>query len=120
MNANQGFMKPNELVAAARELSNDTDVAVFQWTMTIDTFRYLVDGTVADVVRGPLLTAQRGPAELDDRVAQDVDAVDLAPSHLRAIAGFHYLAGRPVRAVGRHCRLGHIGQVAGRREIPEG
>jgi hypothetical protein len=36
------------------------------------------------------------------------------------MASFHCLAGRPVRASGRHRRLGHIGQVAGRREISEG
>ena len=35
-------------------------------------------------------------------------------------ASCRYLAGRPGRAVGQHRRLGHIGQIAGRREIREG
>jgi Family of unknown function (DUF6461) len=61
---NQGFMDASELVSAARELSAHTDVAAFQWTMTIDYFRYLVDGTVVTEFE-PLGAFERAGTEPD-------------------------------------------------------
>jgi hypothetical protein len=60
----QGSVNAFELSAAARELSAGTDVATFQWTMTIDNFEYLVDGTVVTAFE-PLLSHQRTGTEPD-------------------------------------------------------
>ena len=60
----QGSVNVFELSAAARELSAGTDVATFQWTLTIDNFKYLADGTVVTAFE-PLLSHERTGTEPD-------------------------------------------------------